>query len=339
MDYCARQNGDAMLYYPKFTHVTIIYMQEDDFFYLRAKHVSQCASRAIDVLQDKFDSAFVNICKAVIGLQGNVILMAVGKSSFVAGKFSSTLASLGIPAFFVHPAEAGHGDCGNITENDVVIMLSHSGTTEELCKIAPFVSKRAKALYGVVGVKDERLSFYMHEIAVLGKQREACHVGLAPTTSTTVFSVYMDAIAVCVSAYKGLDEKQFAITHPYGHLGKSLTVTLGELMKPLDQCAKVFVNQSIVDSVLAMLEKQVNYAIVFDGLDVVGIHSLDLLKQAFLVHANPALVLVREYVIQADKTVAAATLLHDVNDMLSDDDKVVLVVDQQRIPVGLWVRS
>ena len=312
-------------------------MQEDAIFYLRAKQVLQGASYAIDKLHDKFDSAFVDICKALIHAEGNVIVMAVGKSAFIAGKFASTLASLGVPAFFVHPGEAGHGDCGNITSRDVVIMLTHSGSTEELCRIVPIVRKRAKAVYGVVGAKDDRLAQYMQAVAVLGKQQEACCVGLAPTTSTTVFSVFMDAIAVSVTAQKGIDEKQFATTHPYGHLGRSLTMSLGDLMCPVEKCAKVSLKHSIVDSVFAMLDKQVAHALVCDGDSIIGIHSLAILKQAFLVHANPAEVSVDQYVSQADKVLRTSTLLHDAIGLLGHDESIVMVVNDQDVPVGLWV--
>lgn len=314
-------------------------MEKDDFFLRHAERAVRSAQDALGLTLARLDQSFCQICQIIASTQGHVIVMAVGKSAWVAKKFASTLASLGQPAFFVHPCDAGHGDCGNITEKDVVVMFSNSGGTSELLKIVPTVRRRAKSVLGVFGAEDALLSEVMDVTLVLGVTKESCALGLAPTTSVTVFGVICDAIAAAVAAKKGFTENDFAMTHPYGSLGRNLTMAVADVMVPLDRCPQVFVNQSIVDSMLAMSDKALSVAMVYDESgQYLGMQSMALLRQALLSHANPRTIINRDYILANAVSLQADMLLHDAWKYL--DDKVadiVTVMSSSSQPVGLWL--
>ncbi len=316
-------------------------MQQNDFFFAHANRVIRFAQNALAELSGKIDIDFVNVCKTIAATKGNIILMAMGKSSFVAKKFAATLASLGQPAFFVHPCEAGHGDCGNITENDTVIMLSHSGATEELCKIAPAVQRRAGHLLAIVGEAHAALTDYVDVALIIGKYKESCALTLAPTTSTTVFAVVVDAIAVCVADMSGFSEHQFGETHPYGRLGRNLTVKLADVMRPITKCAKVYAQQSIVDSLLAMAQNQMQLALVYDEEDrFLGVQTTKLLTQALVTHANPVTVSTQHYLMQPSASLDQSMLLYDAYQAVASDSAYALVHSEDpQTPVGLWLLS
>lgn len=314
-------------------------MQQSDFFLGHAHRVIRFAQTALSELVTKVDDDFIAVCKAVAATRGNVITMAVGKSAFVAKKFSATLASLGQPSFFVHPCDAGHGDCGNITEHDTVILFSHSGKTAELVDIMPALVARSSTLIALVGGEHEALCSHVDQRIILGVYKEACALALAPTTSTTVFGVLADAICVCVADMRGLSEQAFAKTHPYGTLGRHLTVRLGDVMLPVSRCAKVFAHQSIVDSAITMARNSMDMALVYDEDDsFIGVQSAHLLSQAHSTHANPAIIKNQHYIIQPDLMLSQDMLLYDAHNALSEQAVYALVCDDDSSqPVGLWL--
>ena len=314
-------------------------MQQSDFFLAHAHRVIRYAQTALSELLGKVDDEFIAVCRAVAATRGNVITMAVGKSAFVAKKFSATLASLGQPSFFVHPCDAGHGDCGNITENDTVIMFSNSGKTVELANIMPALVNKSPTLIALVGAEHEVLCAHMDLRLVLGVHKEACALALAPTTSTTVFGVLADAICVCVSDMQGISEQAFAKTHPYGMLGRHLTVRLRDVMQPVAQCAKVFAHQSIVDSAIAMARQSTHMALVYNEEDTfIGVQSAHLLSQAMTTHANPTVVTNQHYIMQPELILAQDMLLYDAHSALNDQTAYALVSgDDPNQPVGLWL--
>lgn len=161
---------------------------------------------------------------------GKVIVMGVGKSGHVAHKIAATLASTGTPSFFVHPTEAAHGDLGMITRSDVVLAISYSGKSEELLRVVPYFKRHGIAVVALTGSKNSPLAEYADIWLDGSVEREACPMGLAPTSSTTLALALGDALAVCLLHERGFTRDDFAMTHPQGALGRRLLVTIDDIM-------------------------------------------------------------------------------------------------------------
>lgn len=159
-----------------------------------------------------------------------VIVMGMGKSGHVGKKIAATLASTGTPAFFVHPSEAGHGDLGMITSKDIVIAISQSGKSEELLRIVPYLKRNAISLIVMTGVSNSPLALHAEIVISTAVAREACPLGLAPTSSTTLTMALGDALAICLLKCRGFTAEDFAATHPHGTLGRRLLLTIGDIM-------------------------------------------------------------------------------------------------------------
>ncbi len=196
---------------------------------------------------------------------GKVVWTGMGKSGHVARKISATMASLGIPSFFLHPAEAAHGDLGMLQEDDIVIMVSNSGNTDELVHIIPTIKVIGCKLVGIFCHADSILSEYCDLEIVLPVRREACINNLAPTTSTTVTLAYGDALAVAVSEMNHFAEKDFALFHPLGTLGKKLLVTAIELSKISKEEAVVLIGQTTKDALFQITRNHLGAVAVVDG--------------------------------------------------------------------------
>ena len=179
-------------------------------------------SKAILNLKKRIDQSFVDLCQAILDCQGRVIVMGMGKSGHIGKKIASTLASTGTPAFFIHPAEASHGDLGMITKNDLVIALSYSGETEELIKILPRIQRLDIQIAALTGSAESTLAQYAGIHITIDIQQEACPLGLAPTASSTALLAMGDALALAVLDARGFTAEDFAHSHPGGRLGKRL---------------------------------------------------------------------------------------------------------------------
>lgn len=179
-------------------------------------------SKAILNLKKRIDQSFVDLCQAILDCQGRVIVMGMGKSGHIGKKIASTLASTGTPAFFIHPAEASHGDLGMIIKNDLLIALSYSGETEELIKILPRIQGLGIQIAALTGSDRSTLAQYASIHISIDIQQEACPLGLAPTASSTALLAMGDALALAVLDARGFTAEDFAHSHPGGRLGKRL---------------------------------------------------------------------------------------------------------------------
>ncbi len=159
-----------------------------------------------------------------------VIVMGMGKSGHVGKKIAATLASTGTPAFFVHPSEAGHGDLGMITSNDIVIAISQSGKSDELLRVIPYLKRNAISLIVMTGLHTSPLALHADIVISTTVAREACPLGLAPTSSTTLTMALGDALAICLLKSRGFTADDFAATHPHGTLGRRLLLTIADIM-------------------------------------------------------------------------------------------------------------
>src|SRR3989338_7364255 len=191
-----------------------------------AKNVLRIERDALSRLIDRVDANFERIVNAIYKTKGHIIVTGMGKPGFIAQKISATLSSTGTPSLYLHPAEALHGDLGRVTKDDLILALSNSGETEEIIKFLPIVKKIGARLIAMTGNRKStlaRASDYTIDVSV---KREACPLGLAPTTSTTTMLAMGDALAVALLDKKGFKEKDFAFYHPGGILGKRLILTV-----------------------------------------------------------------------------------------------------------------
>jgi arabinose-5-phosphate isomerase len=229
-----------------------------------ARRTLEIESRAVFALKERVGDAFAQAVKAILDCQGRVVVSGMGKSGHIAGKIAATLASTGTPAFFVHPAEASHGDLGMITGQDVVIVLSNSGESSELVSIVPLIKRRGARLIAVTGNAKSTLAQQADIHLDARVDQEACPHNLAPTASTTASLALGDALAVAALYARGFTAEDFARTHPGGSLGRRLLVHVRDLMHIGDALPVVGQSGSLKDALLEMTRKGLGMTAVVD---------------------------------------------------------------------------
>ncbi len=247
-----------------------------------AQAVINAEVEAIQALNRRLDSNFENTCNAILKCKGRVIISGMGKSGHISNKIAATLASTGTPAFFVHPGEALHGDLGMITGEDVVVAISYSGSTEEVVTLASVVKRLGATVIGMSGNINSALaeiSDYHLDIAV---EKEACPLGLAPTSSTTVTLVLGDALAVALLEARGFTPEDFARSHPGGRLGKRLLVHVKDIMHSGDDTPLCSPETSMRNAILQMTGKKLGATLVVDEhKTLIGIFTDGDLRRCF----------------------------------------------------------
>jgi arabinose-5-phosphate isomerase len=261
--------------------MTQINVNNHDYIGL-AKAVIRAEIDAIEALNERLDDDFTNSCKAILACKGRVIISGMGKSGHISNKIAATLASTGTPAFFVHPGEALHGDLGMITGDDVVVAISNSGTTEEVITLSSLVKRLGTVVIGMSGDKQSPLaeiSDFHLDIAV---EKEACPMGLAPTSSTTVTLVMGDALAVALLEARGFTPEDFARSHPGGRLGKRLLVHVKDIMHSGDATPLCVPETSMHNAILEMTGKKLGATLVVENNNkLFGIFTDGDLRRAF----------------------------------------------------------
>ena len=195
-----------------------------------AQKVLQMEAEAILDLIPRIDNHFDAAVEMILACQGRVAMTGMGKSGIIAHKISATLASTGTPSFYLHPAEGIHGDLGMVTSDDVVIAMSNSGETGEVLNILPSLRRIGAKLIAMVGNSDSTLAKNADVVLNVGVKKEACPLGLAPTSSTTAALAFGDALAMALMGKHHFTSKQFAVFHPGGSLGRKLLLTVGDIM-------------------------------------------------------------------------------------------------------------
>jgi arabinose-5-phosphate isomerase len=282
----------------------------------RARSVFGRAREHLAHLQCELDGAFFACVQALIQLEGHVLFAGVGKSACVAKKLAATFASLGMPSFFIHPTEMGHGDLGNVTAKDIVILVSYSGETGELVSILPVLKARSRCLIGLLGNIDSTMGRLVDHCLSIGAVEEACHLGLAPTTSTTACFVLGDALAVCAAEQRGFQSHDFAKSHPSGRLGQLLTLRAADVMVPKDACALVSVHDNVLNSVLSMAQKATGVSVIEAEGEVIGIQPASLIAQATMSNRDLSLVTNQQYCMPLKVKLLADMLLQEVVSVL-----------------------
>ena len=229
-----------------------------------ARNVFDIEIKALEKTRDSLDDVFLKILQMVVDCKGKVVVTGMGKPGHVAKKMAATFASLGTPSFFLHPGEAMHGDLGMISESDLVIAISYSGESDEIIKILPNIKLIGAQLVGITGNAHSTLAQVADVVQVLPEFEEACHLGLAPTSSTTVALCYGDALAVAASRIYGFKKEDFGKFHPAGALGKKLILKVGNLMAKGEDNPKVLKGTLLMDAIDVMSHKGLGVVSVVD---------------------------------------------------------------------------
>lgn len=230
--------------------------------------------QAIAQLVQYIDDAFVDACNLILACKGKVVVCGMGKSGHIGHKISATLASTGTPAFFMHPAEANHGDLGMLTEQDILLTISNSGETAELLALIPVVKRLGVPIIAMTSNPQSTLGKYADVNLCIKVEQEACSLGLAPTSSTTATLVMGDALAVALLDERGFTCDDFAMSHPGGALGRKLLLKLNEIMVSGNKLPLVSPQQSLSEVLLEISRKALGMAgIVDDEGKLVGIFT------------------------------------------------------------------
>ena len=229
-----------------------------------AKRAIQIETQAVAQLADRIDASFVKACDIILACKGRVVVTGMGKSGHIGSKIAATLASTGTPAFFVHPGEASHGDLGMITSQDVVLAISNSGSTAEIITIIPLIKRMGAPLISMTGAPQSVLAREANVNLDVGVETEACPLGLAPTSSTTVTLVMGDALAVALLEAKGFSAEDFAFSHPGGRLGRRLLLKVSDVMHSGDRIPAVREGTLMRDALLEMSRKGLGMTTVLD---------------------------------------------------------------------------
>ena len=230
----------------------------------RAREVLDIEAQAITLLKKRLGKNFAKAVELILKTKGRVVVSGMGKTGIIAQKFSATLASTGTPSLFLHTAEAIHGDLGKVTGDDIVIILSNSGSTEEMKQLLPILKKIGSAIISLTGNPRSTLAKYSDVVLDVSVKKEACPLGLAPTASTTAALAMADALAICLLEKKGFKEKDFAFFHPGGALGRRLLLKVEDIMRTGSSNPIVKEDKKVSQVLFAITRSRAGSATVID---------------------------------------------------------------------------
>jgi arabinose-5-phosphate isomerase len=238
-----------------------------------AKRIFEIEAKVVLEISDQLNDTFIELCDDILEMSGKLILMGVGKSGHVSQKIAATLSSTGTPSFFIHPTEAAHGDMGMIEKEDLILLFSNSGETQEIISILPALKRSSKKLISVTGNSLSTIACASDNHIEIKTSEEACTLDLAPTSSTTAAMAFGDALAVTLLQTKGFTKDDFAKSHPAGKLGKALTLQVSDLMHSGIAMPKVHYNASLIDALLEITNKSLGMTTVIKNENMVGIFT------------------------------------------------------------------
>jgi arabinose-5-phosphate isomerase len=301
----------------------------------KARKVLDIEIAALALQRDSLGDAFVEAVAAILALEGRLVVVGMGKSGIIARKIAATFASTGTPAFFVHAAEAQHGDLGMITSHDAVLALSHSGETDEVCGLLPTIKRLGATVIAITGKTESTLGHYADITLEVPVKQEACPMNLAPTASTTAALALGDALAVVVLKQRGFREEDFARVHPAGSLGRKL-MRIADVMHTGDEMPLVDESATLREAIVSMSDRRLGIAGIRENGKLVGCltdgdlrrlmesGSVDLdVPVNTLMHRNP-------FTIESDHLASEA-----VRVMEEQKVTVLFIVDDGDAPTGV----
>lgn len=230
-----------------------------------AKKIFDKEIDALNKTKDSLDDSFKKVVELMVNCRGKVILTGMGKPGHIGTKIAATLSSLGTSSFFMHPGEALHGDLGMVEKNDLVMLMSYSGESDEITRLMPTLHQIGCTTIAITGKPESTLSRECQYHIFFPPFEEACYMHLAPTSSTTALLVLGDALALTASQVKKYTKEDFGIHHPAGALGKKLLVRVGDIMHKGDENAVVYENSSLGQAIMEMSAKCLNTVTIVDN--------------------------------------------------------------------------
>jgi arabinose-5-phosphate isomerase len=301
-----------------------------------ARDVLEIEAKAIADLISELDERFVEAVQTILGCRGRIVVSGIGKSGHIARKIASTLASTGTPAFFVHPAEASHGDLGMITRDDVFIGLSNSGESAELLAIVPLLKRQGAKLISLTGNPQSSLAQEADVHLYAGAEKEACPLNLAPTASTTAALALGDALAVALMHAKGFTQDEFARSHPGGALGRKLLTHVRDVMRTGEDAPHIPQQATLMEALLEMSRGRMGMTAVVDNEGrVVGIYTDGDLRRSLEKGVDLRATRVSDVMSGSPRTIAAERLAAEAVEIM-ERHKVnqILVVDEGKRLIG-----
>ena len=269
-----------------------------------AKTVIQAETDSILKLKNRIDNNFVKACQLLVSCQGKVVVIGMGKSGHIGRKIAATLASTGTPAFFVHPGEAGHGDLGMVNANDVLIVISYSGESDEIIALLPAIKQLNIPILAMTGNTKSIIAKVANIHLDVSVEQEACPHNLTPTSSTTATLVMGDAIAITLLNARGFTPEDFAKSHPSGTLGRRLLTLVSSIMKVGGDIPLVAKETTLVESILVMSQKSLGMVIIADNEDSLqGIFTDGDLRRVLEKNTNIQDVLIKDVMTQDCKSI------------------------------------
>lgn len=301
------------------------------------RSVIEIEANMISSLTSRIDANFAQACQFLHQCQGRVAVMGVGKSGHIGKKIAATLASTGCPAFFIHPSEAKHGDIGMLTKHDVLIALSNSGESEEITAIVPFIKRLEIPLITLTGRPTSTLAKAATININVGVDKEACPLGLAPTSSTTAALVMGDALAMALHDMRGFTEQDFALSHPGGSLGRRLLLRVDEIMHKGDAIPMVVNSASLKLALLEITQKKLGITtVVNDAGELVGIFTDGDVRRAFDSNADLHTTTVANVMSKKPKTITQNLLAAEALNIMETYKITSLVIaDEKSRPLGI----
>ena len=276
---------------------------------------------ALHTMRDRLEGANADALVLAVGLlhscKGRIVVSGIGKSGHIARKIAATFASTGSPAFFVHPAEASHGDLGMVTRDDVFVALSNSGETDELLTIVPIVKRTGAKLIALTGAPNSSLAKLADAHLDTSVEKEACPLNLAPTTSTTAALAMGDALAVALLDARGFGAEDFQRSHPGGRLGRKQLMHVSEVMRGFDETPKIAISASLKDALLEMTAKRMGMVVTLDSKNkVLGIFTDGDLRRLLEKSTNLDGLTLEEAITSTPRTIPPELLAEEAIEMM-----------------------
>ncbi len=289
--------------------------------------VIETECQAITALSKQINDNFVQACELMLKCEGRIVVIGMGKSGHIGNKIAATLASTGSPAFFVHPGEASHGDLGMITAKDVVLALSNSGETDEILTILPLIKRLKVPFITLTGNPNSSLAQAASVNIDVGVEKEACPLGLAPTSSTTAALVMGDALAIALLEARGFSAEDFARSHPGGQLGRRLLLLTRDIMHTGEELPIVPITATLSEALIEMSRKGFGMTAVVDNNgQVKGIFTDGDLRRMLDRHFDVHTTMIKEVMTKSFKKVSADNLAVDALSLMQTHKITALLV-------------
>ena len=297
-------------------------ISDAEHFLALAAEVLETEAQAILGLKPRLAESFLRAHEMILAMKGGrVVVTGMGKSGHVGNKIASTLASTGTPAFFMHPAEASHGDLGMITSQDVVIAISYSGESEEIARILPLVKRRGAKVIAMTGRAGSTLAREADVHLDVAVPKEACPLNLAPTASTTATLAMGDALAVALLDARGFRSDDFAMHHPGGSLGRRLLVHVEDIMRKGDRLPRNAPDALLPEAIVEMSRKGMGMTCIVDAGDkLLGIYTDGDLRRTLERHDSIRNLRVADVMTRGPTTIAAGRLAVEAAQLLEARD-------------------